>query len=62
MTTVYRPHICPLPTADIDGTIERCDQCGKVWRAWVPGNEAYACWRLVGPLRRWWYRKTGRWD
>lgn len=55
MPYIHRPHRCGLPSAVFEshGTIWRCDECPRIWRAVVPGNPDYAGWRRVGHIGRW---------
>lgn len=52
MTYLRQPHTCDLPYPDVAGTVWKCDNCGTIWRASVPGNPNYAKWYRVGWLLR----------
>ena len=61
MTVIYTPHTCETPPAyvpwyarkpeHLNGTIWRCDGCGRYWRFRVPWDfaDVNSKWRLVQP-------------
>ncbi len=46
----------PLVEFLVHGTIVECGECGKWWRAIVPGNPEYAWWK-----RAWVRQRLSKW-
>lgn len=55
-------HVCGLPSvfAFAPSTIVRCDDCGREWKAWHPGNPDYAEWHRPLLRRRYFRSHWGR--
>lgn len=45
-------HRCALPYVQGHGDIWECDECGRLWRSYAPGNPTYNSWRRLGWLGR----------
>lgn len=53
MGYVHQEHRCFLPPVAGQGDIWVCEECGKYWRSYAPGNPAYNAWKPIGPIGRW---------
>lgn len=50
-------HSCALPYPQTNGDLWECSECGKIWKAYRPGNPAYDSWKGVLWPRSWWLRR-----
>jgi ribosomal protein L37AE/L43A len=49
---IKHKHRCPLPAVEDNGDIWECDECGRQWKSYAPGNPRYNAWHRVLWKRR----------